>query len=355
MRLKIAVIAHGIGMSKGYSGEGRVYKSFFKMLEEKGVDYFSVSFAKPLVQVRNPVYLVPFSIPRFDKYQRLLTYFSAKKVKVSLDAFLNASGVPIPLSNFAKHIIYAGAPAISDLPSKYSSGLWKIYLLPFKGILSSLKDEAKKARFVANSWYSAQALSKVYQIEVRDVVYPPVDVETFSSAYHEGEREKFFLTVGRIERGKMLENAVLVSALSKVKGVIVGSLREKGYYNKLLKLSRKMGADIHILTDLTPQELVKLMSRASVYFHPTLGEHFGIPVVEAMSAGLVPVVPEESGAKEVAPEFKYKNVEEASKLIKEAMEVDRRFRKELHERATEFSEDKFRSKMWEFIEKELTS
>lgn len=42
-------------------------------------------------------------------------------------------------------------------------------------------------------------------------------------------------------------------------------------------------------------ELIQLLGKSSVYVHPTIGEHFGIAVVEAMTAGL-PVIVHRSGS-----------------------------------------------------------
>ncbi len=38
--------------------------------------------------------------------------------------------------------------------------------------------------------------------------------------------------------------------------------------------------------------LLYIMRESSVYFHPMIGDHFGVSVVEAIAAGLIPVVPD---------------------------------------------------------------
>ena len=45
------------------------------------------------------------------------------------------------------------------------------------------------------------------------------------------------------------------------------------------------------------------MRKSKVYLHPFAGEPFGISTVEAMSAGLIPVVPDEGGYTEFVPEY----------------------------------------------------
>ncbi len=41
-------------------------------------------------------------------------------------------------------------------------------------------------------------------------------------------------------------------------------------------------------TNVNLNRLFSIMARAKVYFHPMVGEHFGMSVVEAMAAGLIP-------------------------------------------------------------------
>ena len=352
-KISIAVIAHGLGSGKGYSGEGYVYKTTFEMLTEHKIDFIAVSVGKPYDSSLKAEYLFPFHLRRFDKYQRLLVYFPAKRLKPKI--FLNVSGTLLPLSSIAPHIIYAGAPAISSVPNKYSKSLfWKLYLLPFKFVITRMKDEAKRARIIANSYYSARAIAETYSIPLPEVIYPPVDIELFSKAFTE-EKENYFVTIGRFERGKMLENSIIFSLLSGIRGVLIGSLNDRKYFNKLDKLKEKLNANITLLPNLSSEEVLKVVSKARLYFHPTIGEHFGIPIVEAMAAGLIPIVPKESGGSEIVPEFSYSNLEEAASIAKQLIaENSFALSKEMHERAKKFSKDKFKNKIYDIIHEYLT-
>ncbi|QIW23017.1 glycosyltransferase [Sulfolobus sp. S-194] len=351
--IKVAVIAHGLGMSRGYSGEGYVYKNIFELLKEKNVNFVAVSFSKPYDTSLNSIYSLPFHLPRFDKYQRLLVYFTAKKVKPKL--FFNASGILIPLSNIAPHIIYAGAPAISSVPSKYTRSLfWRLYLLPFKIIISRMKDEAKKATIIANSLYSAKAIAKVFEIPQPQVIYPPVDVEFYSKAFKNEDRENTFVTIARFERGKMIENAIKFSHLSGIRGFLIGSLNDKRYYKELMRLRDRLNADIKFLPNLPREEVLKILSKVKLYFHPTIGEHFGIPIIEAMASGAVPIVPKESGGSEIVPQFSYNNLEDAVRIGKEIIEkYSNNLRKEIHEKAIMFGKNNFKEKIYDVISKYL--
>ena len=351
--IKVAVIAHGLGASKGYSGEGYVYKTTFEMLTEHKIDFIAVSAGKPYDSSLNAEYLFPFHLRRFDKYQRLLVYFPAKRLKP--EVFLNVSGTLLPLSSIAPHIIYAGAPAISSVPSKYSKSLfWKLYLLPFKFIITRMKDEAKRAKIIANSYYSARAIAEAYSINLPEVIYPPVDVEFYSKAFT-GEKENYFVTIGRFERGKMLENSIVFSSVSGIRGIIIGNSNDKKYFNELVRLKEKLKANVEFLPNLPREEVLKVLSKAKLYFHPTIGEHFGIPIVEAMAAGLIPIVPKESGGSEIVPEFSYSSLEEAASIAKQLItENSFALSKEMHEKAMNFSKEVFKNKIHDIVRNYLT-
>lgn len=289
-------------------------------------------------------WLIPFDIPKLDRYQRLLVYFSAKRFPNSV--FLNMTGIPIPLSRYGTHVIYAGAAPFNVTPKYNSSPIWRLYRLPFLIALNRLKEESKNALFVANSKYSAETLRGVYGVE-SEVIYPPIDVDDFGKAFHEGGN--YFITVARIERGKQLERTIEIASLSGIRGIVVGYLSEPAYLKRLRKLSEEKGKLVGFLPNLSRDELIEVMKGACCYFHPTTGEHFGVPVVEAMAAGLPPVVPKESGAAEAWNHFTYTTIEEAAEKLKQARDVDRNYRKSLMEEASKYSSKRFKEEFWNYL------
>ncbi len=340
--MKVTVVTHNLSDK---SGEGFVVFSSIEMLKEKNVDFVISTFSKPKENYNLPVkYYIPFSFSRFDRYQRLLVWLSARRIKS--DVYINFTGVPIPLSNKGLHIIYGGASPFEV--TKYSRSLfWRVYRFPFKVSLSFLKNEAKKAKFVANSFYSANTWKKLYGIEAK-VIYPPVDVEEYFKAFHESGGN-YLLTIARIERGKFLERTIQVSHKTGIPAIIVGYLSDKKYYKELISLKSRLNADITFILNASKDKLIQVMRGACCYFHPTQGEHFGIPVVESMAAGLIPVVPKESGAAEIVPEFAYSNLEEAESKIKEAYVQHASKSYEMKEIASKFSKNRFKEEFWQYI------
>ena len=345
----IAVIAHGFANEK-FSGEGKVYREVLTALQEAKLGKIQlVTFSKPREVLPFDVkYVVPFKLTRFDKYQRILTLRKARSIKP--DIFVNLSGTLLKLSDIAPHLAYSAAPAFTT-PSKYSSSLfWRLYLYPFEKYL--MKHLDKDAIIIANSYYSARKIEGL-GLKVKSVIYPPVDVDDFIPK-EDSEREEAIITIARIERGKMLENTIEVARLTGLKTYIVGSLSDRSYLERLKSISK--GLNVIFLTDLPKKDLVQLMHKVSIYFHPTIGEHFGIPVVEAMASGVIPIVPVESGAAEIVPkDFTYSNLAEASEKIRKYVKVGNSIRKELIEASKSFSSANFRSKMIHIISEILSA
>ena len=77
-----------------------------------------------------------------------------------------------------------------------------------------------------------------------------------------------------------------------------------------------MKDNIKIITDLSLEELQGQLHKSNLYLHPTTDEPFGISIVEAMSAGLIPITPNTGGGAEfVPPQYQYDTIEDAAKII----------------------------------------
>jgi glycosyltransferase involved in cell wall biosynthesis len=154
---------------------------------------------------------------------------------------------------------------------------------------------------LTNSAFSREAIREAFADVHAYVLYPPVDTERFSHAYSQtiNAREAKVLVVARFSPEKQIENAIKVAHLlggSIIKFHIVGSLApaNRPYFKMLQNLIERYGLTQTTVT-LTPnasnEELIDAMSKSVIYFHTMIGEHFGVSIVEAMAAGLVPIVP----------------------------------------------------------------
>lgn len=96
--------------------------------------------------------------------------------------------------------------------------------------------------------------------------------------------ERFFLSVGTIERRKNLRLAVDALPLlpSDIHLVAVG--RQTSYAKSLPQSNR-----LHLLSGVPDDDLAVIYSLAEAFVYPSRYEGFGIPIIEAIAAGL-PVV-----------------------------------------------------------------
>jgi len=94
----------------------------------------------------------------------------------------------------------------------------------------------------------------------------------------------------------------------------------------------------------------KYLGEAKVYLHTMKDEHFGITIVEAMSAGCVPIVHDSGGPKEIVSEeigFRWQSIEEIPGLIDEASNMSPSAAARL--RAQDFRFETFEKKLSEIF------
>ncbi|AWR97825.2 glycosyltransferase [Acidianus sulfidivorans JP7] len=245
-----------------------------------------------------------------------------------------------------------------NLPGGYFSEKFKFHFIPYKYAQSFYSTPYKyayklffrnsKSRLLANSSWTGKILE--YSGYSYTVLYPPVDVEKFLSIKSDKKRDpKLVISIGRVSPEKNLENLLYVaSKLKEYKFVILGATG-KGeyrikYYDYIVNEAKKLG-NVEIISNFTDDVLLKYLSEASVYFHSKINEHFGISIVEALAAGLVPVVHKSGGAwydivKEGKYGFGYETADEAVNAVVEASKYENDFR----DYANEFSFEKFKDR-----------
>ena len=120
--------------------------------------------------------------------------------------------------------------------------------------------------------------------------------------HREVKREKVILNVGAIQRRKNI--ARLVEAFETVASewrlVLAGS---NGFGSEeILSRIRRSPASgrINVLGYVSATELAAWYARASIFAFPSLGEGFGMPILEAMAAGIPVLTSDRSALPEVA-------------------------------------------------------
>jgi glycosyltransferase involved in cell wall biosynthesis len=272
-------------------------------------------------------------------------------------------GTPLISYIHFPHIIHIHS--IKEYPERYQrSILWKLYFAPYCLTVSRMLHclacyTATKSILLTNSEFSKNTIKTLFPKANPVVVRPPVNTQTFNKALVSSHREDRVLVVGRITPEKSLENAVKLCRLlpQRIKMLIVGtfvtSKRSLHYFQKLEEMiSRyKLNERVEVKINISRKELVDYMATSKVYFHPMRGEHFGIAIVEAMSAGLIPVVPDYGGQTEFVPkQYQYHELTDAVRIIEKYFDAPQSERLKISEMTCQFSEDKFESKMKSIIE-----
>ena len=197
----------------------------------------------------------------------------------------------------------------------------KIYFYPYAAFLNSFKKTNSSKLVFANSKFTAETVKSVTDINPI-VLYPPVSsaiVDHDNTATYQ-QRDNNVITVARICKEKNLNVIPKIARLTRkeVSFIIAGLLDSEEVLNSLYTLIKKFNVSerVKILTNIKRDHLNRLLTCAKVFLHPSINEPFGVSIVEAMSAGCIPIVHNSGGPTEFVPtELRYKTVEEAAEKV----------------------------------------
>ena len=205
---------------------------------------------------------------------------------------------------------------------------------------------------ISNSEFSRRVISRAFGID-SIVLSPPVDVVLFRKAalFSSYSRKDAILVISRFHPTKKIENAIQLARLLKQYKVgtemkIVGNIPPKrdGYYLYLRHLLERYNLEdyVTIEANVSFSRLLNLMRESKVYFHPLLGEPFGISTVEAMSAGLIPVVPSIGGHTEFVPlKYQFRTFGEGVEAVSSALKASNSERMLISDSVRRYSIDSF--------------
>jgi GT2 family glycosyltransferase len=285
-----------------------------------GGERYLLSMAEFLSQKFDVILLTPERYSRF----RLLTI--ARELQLNLDrvslAPLYAKQQTVSFDLF----VLMGNELLPEFPGL---GRKNIYHCQFPFPINSdqfsarIQNWSTYDQIIVNSNFTKNAIERGirrFRLPRRhiEVVYPPVQV--FLDKGCVPNKENIILSVGRIFSGghnKRHDQMILAfRRLHDISGVkaelhFVGALHpgpeHRDHFLHLQALSSDLPVYFHL--NASPEDLEKLYSRALVYWHmtgfdvdshqnPELCEHFGITVIEAMSASCIPVVVGKGGPQE---------------------------------------------------------
>ena len=197
---------------------------------------------------------------------------------------------------------------------------------------------------VNNSEYTAEWIRKKWKMSATTHIYPPVDL-------HESKRlpqkENIILSVARFESGgskQQLEMARAFVGLSQANPEVLknwrlilagGSVSNNPYLQGIEKyLASEHAKNIDLRVNIPLEGLKSLYERAKIFWHfcglyqsdPSLVEHFGMSIVEAMQNLCVPIVFDGGGQREIVEQgisgYRFSSLKELKKRTLEVMNDD---------------------------------
>lgn len=236
---------------------------------------------------------------------------------------------------------------------------------------------------IYNSQYTAHWIEQKWKFTPHKHIYPPVDMAPVATAAPAAEtaKENIILSVARFEEGgskKQLEmvrtflklNRRFPALLNEWKLVLVGgSPDENDYLKKIKELIEKSGTgNIRLMVNISGDELKTLYGKGKIFWHlcgldqtdPSLVEHFGMTIVEAMQNRLAPIVFDGGGQREIVDHgVNGFRVQSSTQLISFTMKLinEPALREELGRQAFEksklFTRETFEQNVREFFSAEL--
>lgn len=157
---------------------------------------------------------------------------------------------------------------------------------------------------IANSRWTASIVQKHFEFSVSGVLYPPVCAPFVSRGTDQDRKSYSMISVGRIVKNKRLEEAVGLLDFLRAEGVpanlhILG--RSVGSYTRRFAKQFADHPNLRLSFDVNRAKLNRAFATATIGIHSYRGEHFGIAVAEMISAGVLPLVHDSGGVRELVP------------------------------------------------------
>lgn len=341
-------------------GAERVLKALHELYPDAPV--FTLVYDKKLRQyfddwaiVSSPLQYVYNFIPRFKLMLPLIPLAMRFFDFSGYDLVLSTSSAFIKNINPPKsvlHVCYCHTPARflwleTDSYLRDEAPAWMRPLLRlFLGYMRKwdIKGSKRITAFIANSKNVSQRIKKVYGRDSK-VIYPGVDTELF---YPTAQKSDFFLLASRQQAHKRSDLVIKAFNENGMQLHVVGS-------GRAIDMLRAMAnSNIKFLGRLSDHALVDEYSAAKAFIFPQ-EEDFGLAPLEAMACGTPVAAYARGGALETVMPGKTGALfgEQAPYAINAAIDELGRMnirQEDLFEQAQNFSQEKFKSQIKEFVE-----
>lgn len=171
---------------------------------------------------------------------------------------------------------------------------------------------------MSNSIRTKEAVKRVYNREA-EVIYPCITDTENIIPINNGDH---FVYIGRIEKPKNLENAIIAfkSFIEKIenkelKFIIAGKGRHENY---LKKLTEKLNMNNNIIFKgfVSDEEKKELLNKSYALVMPAVNEPFGLTVIEALYSSCISIISNKSGVYEVVKDLSIScNMENTDEIV----------------------------------------
>ena len=315
-------------------------------------------------------------LPGFRIYEGLVySYFNFKKlIKTYNSDFLLVTGnlTELPKSMAERTIVYVNIPTNLEilplLQQDYTSKIWKrLYIQLYHFISKNIDYDndidfsyIKKGTIIANSNYTRNAIKKLWNID-STVIYPPCPQYSFPLEDKLKKIEKkdteMMMTVCTLSRFVPEKEYDTILQIAKqrphLKFELIGNVTEDNI-SYLNSLKNKASENVTFHVNATENQKIEILKRSKILVHSFKGEAFGIALIDAMSAGLIPISHNSGAPKEdniVEEKFRYNDdIDSALNCLDRAVEewnLDKA--SQLRQFAQNFSKENYNKNLKLFI------
>ena len=286
-----------------------------------------------------PMAFESFDLSKYDVVISSCAIYFAKAV-ITKPTTLHISYIHTPpryLYGFTTSFNYKRNP-ITNLLGEFANHFLRIY---------DFETSQRPDILIANSKNVQERIKKFYR---RDsvIIYPPVDVDQFKSRGKKGE--EYFLSVGRLVRGKGID--IIVEACTRL-GV---PLKVVGAGPQLEELKKKASKNVEFLGQVKDEDMAEIYHNAKATIVASEDEDFGIVPVESMASGTPVIAIKAGGFLETVIDGKTGSFYEkatAEYLVEVLKNFDsKKFKEEdCVKQAEKFSKERFKKEILELIDK----
>ncbi|MGB7948000.1 MAG: glycosyltransferase, partial [Candidatus Binatia bacterium] len=210
---------------------------------------------------------------------------------------------------------------------------------------------------LVNSDWTGRKVSDRYGIATT-TLYPPIAEDFPHTAWE--DREDGFVCIGRITPEKELDKIIDILAAVKSQGWdlhlhIVGTPDHPSYYDRIRRRAEENSSWIFLHTNISHDDLVRLISTHRYGIHGMIEEHFGMAVAELARGGCLVFVPNGGGQVEIVSgneQLMYRTADEAAASIVRVLrdpELQTRLRERLKSNTKLFSTGQFARRLREVV------